>query len=73
MQARSAICSSSFAPIQKGIGTDLMNAGIALGELLGYRDLVLEVSNEHSQAPDEESESDEEDSEDEEMVRVDLP
>jgi hypothetical protein len=63
----SAICSSSFAPIQKGIGTDLLNTGIALGELLGYRDLVLEVSNEHSQSPDEESESEEE-SEGEEMT-----
>jgi len=62
----SAICSSSFSPIQKGIGTDLLNTGIALGELLGYRDLVLEVSNEHSQAPDEEESEEEEEVEEEE-------
>jgi ribosomal protein S18 acetylase RimI-like enzyme len=60
----SAVCSSPFAPITRGIGTDLMRAGIALGTLLGYRDIVLEVSNEHSQAPDEESESESEDEED---------
>jgi hypothetical protein len=60
----SAVCSSSFAPITKGIGTDLMNIGTALGALLGYRDIVLEVSNDQSQAPsDEESESESEDEE----------
>jgi hypothetical protein len=64
----SAICSSSFAPITKGIGTDLMNTGIAFGELLGYRDIVLEVSNEHSQGADEESESEESEEEEEEMT-----
>jgi len=65
----SAICSSSFAPLAPlgGVGQDLLNSGIALGGLLGYHDIVLEVSNDQCQAPsdDEEDEEDEEESDEE--------
>ena len=58
----SVICSSLFSP-SRGVGTDLMNITLAISHLLGYSDVILEVGNEYSQAPDSESEDEEEEEE----------
>jgi len=58
----SVICSSLFSP-SRGVGTDLMNITLAVSKLLGYSDVILEVGNEYSQAPDSESEDEEEEEE----------
>ena len=58
----SVICSSFFSP-SRGVGTDLMNLTLAVSKLLGYKDIILEIGNEHSQGPDSDSEDEEEEEE----------
>ena len=58
-----AVCSTYFTD-KRGIGVDLMDLAREYGEVLGYRDIILEVANDYSWNAREES-SDEESSDEE--------